>query len=314
MSAKRSPAKRIAPNAYDALVEALAVIYWVKADFERFLRSQLREHPELLVELQFNEPKRATAQKLVTRLSQNEDRYQNVAIGLMQAIAQFDDDFTHLRRWEDADQKIADARAAVVEVRKWVDAHSELAAKRDAALAEMQESQRSAEAQRSLERLLASLKENYLSMMITNGEERERGLKLEGILNELFNLWDLRPRGPFQISNEQIDGAFTFDTDDYILEARWRQDPTSRGDLDTFAAKIARKATNTRGLFISINGFGLPALDSHRGHGTAMILMDGTDLYSVLDGRISLTEVLERKRRHASETGDPYLQVRQMLN
>jgi len=313
MSAKGTPAKRIAPNAYDALVEALAVIYWIKADFQRFLRSQLREHPELLAELQFDEPKRATAQKLVTRLSQHEDRYQGVTIGLMQAIAQFDDEFTHLRRWEDADQKIASARAAVVEVRKWVENHSDLAAKREATMAEAHETQRAAEARRSLERLLGEMKDQYLSMMQATGAEQERGLKFEGILNELFNLWDLQARGPFLISNEQIDGAFTFDTDDYILEARWRKDPTSRGDLDTFAAKIARKATNTRGLFISINGFGAPALESHRERGTAMILMDGTDLYSVLDGRISLTEVLERKRRHASETGDPYLQVRQML-
>jgi hypothetical protein len=314
MSANGTPAKRIAPNAYDALVEAISVVYWVKADFERYLRSQLRERPELLAELQFDEPKRVTAQKLVTRLSQHEDQYQNVTIDLMRSIAQFDDAFAHLRRWEDADQKIASAREAVIEVRRWVEAHSEMAAKRDATMAEAQETQRSSQARRSLEMRLGELKDQYLSATQSTGEERERGLKFEEILNELFNLWDLQARGPFSLSNEQIDGAFTFDTDDYILEARWRKESTSRGDLDTFAAKIARKAANTRGLFISVSGFSPPALESHRERGTAMILMDGADLYSVFDGRITLTEVLERKRRHASETGDPYLQVRQMLN
>jgi hypothetical protein len=313
MSAKGTPAKRIAPNAYDALVEAIAVVYWVKADFERYLRSQLRERPELLAELQFDEPKRVTAQKLVTRLSQHEDRYQNVTIDLMRSIAQFDDAFAHLRRWEDADQKIASAREAVTEVRRWVEAHSELAAKRDAATEEAREVQQSSEARRLIERQLGELKDQYLSAAQSAGEERERGLKFEGILNKLFNLWDLQARGPFHLSNEQIDGAFTFDTDDYILEARWRKESTSRGELDIFAGKIARKAANTRGLFISVNGFSSPALESHRGRGTAMILMDGADLYSVFDGRITLTEVLESKRRHASETGDPYLQVRQML-
>jgi hypothetical protein len=29
--------------------------------------------------------------------------------------------------------------------------------------------------------------------------------------------------GPFVLTGEQIDGAFSFDTDDYLLEARWRR-------------------------------------------------------------------------------------------
>ena len=38
--------------------------------------------------------------------------------------------------------------------------------------------------------------------------------------------------------------------------------------------------------------------------------MDGEDLYAVLEGRIDLPEVLHRKRRHASQTGDIYIRVR----
>lgn len=41
-----------------------------------------------------------------------------------------------------------------------------------------------------------------------------------------------------------------------------------------------------------------------------MVLMDGEDLYAVLEGRIPLPEVLHRKRRHASQTGDIYIRVR----
>ena len=38
---------------------------------------------------------------------------------------------------------------------------------------------------------------------------------------------------------------------------------------------------------------------------TPLILMDGTDLMPILEGRTELSEVLERKRRHAAETGSP---------
>ncbi len=33
--------------------------------------------------------------------------------------------------------------------------------------------------------------------------------------------------------------------------------------------------------------------------------MDGADLYSVLEGHFSLLQVLEAKRRHLNETGEP---------
>jgi hypothetical protein len=41
--------------------------------------------------------------------------------------------------------------------------------------------------------------------------------------------------------------------------------------------------------------------------------MDGTDLFTARDGRISLIEVLERKRRNAAEAGSPMLHVGEML-
>jgi len=44
-----------------------------------------------------------------------------------------------------------------------------------------------------------------------------------------------------------------------------------------------------------------------------MILMDGADLNAILDDRITLHEMLYRKRRHASQTGNIYLPVDRIL-
>jgi hypothetical protein len=41
--------------------------------------------------------------------------------------------------------------------------------------------------------------------------------------------------------------------------------------------------------------------------------LNGDDLYSVLDGRIALDDVLRRKKRHANDTGSCYFPVNRMF-
>src|SRR5262249_41940034 len=111
---------------------------------------------------------------------------------------------------------------------------------------------------------------------------------------------------------EQIDGSFTFDTDDYILEARWRADPADRGDGDIFASKVRRKGKNAVGLFVSVNSL-TAALKQAYDESTPFITMDGADIYAVLDGRIRLDDLIRIKKRHANETGSCYLPAREII-
>src|ERR1019366_6207889 len=103
--------------------------------------------------------------------------------------------------------------------------YGELAQQRESLRAEA-EAQHGAEAfRRSMSASLATLKIQIIEME-QSPDHQERGRALERILTSLFTLWDLTPRGPFVLRGEQIDGAFTFDTDDYIFEARWRKEVT----------------------------------------------------------------------------------------
>jgi hypothetical protein len=70
---------------------------------------------------------------------------------------------------------------------------------------------------------------------------------------------------------------------------------------------------NTLGLFISIDGFSQGAKELSGQIATGIILMDGADLNSVLDGRIDLHQLLFRKRRHAAETGEIYYPINKIL-
>ncbi len=267
-----SKTKRIAPGAYDALVDALSVVFWNKAPFERFLRLALRGHPELLSGLTFGGLKRQVASDLVMQLASNEAKYQTVTLGLMLEVAAMDD-FPNLQQQADHDDLVASARAAVAQLRKWTAKYSEMAEAQEQLRAERDAEEARNEQRRSVERVLEGLKESFLSMH-AESDRQKRGRMFEGLLNELFFLFDLNPRKSFVLADEQIDGAFTFSTDDYLLEAKWEKDVASREYVDVLAQKVLRKGKNTLGLFIAIAGFSDPAVRAHSNCGTGLMFME----------------------------------------
>lgn len=152
-----------------------------------------------------------------------------------------------------------------------------------------------------------------LLLEITGQTPQTRGYSLERLLNELFALFDIDAKASFRIVGEQIDGAFTFDGTEFLLEAKWHADPTPVADLDIFSGKIGRKLDNTLGLFVSINGFKATALTTHSQNGSKFFLMDGSDLSAVLDDRIGLPELLTHKRKHAARTGQVFTSAYSIL-
>jgi len=139
-----------------------------------------------------------------------------------------------------------------------------------------------------------------------------RGKAFEGFLNQLFGLFDLEPRAAYSLEREQIDGAFSFDTDDYILEARWWQQPIGREHLDVFKTKVSRKGKNALGLYISMSGFTQDALQEYS-DSTPFTTMDGVDLVAVLEEQVRLDDMLRRKKRHANETGECHFPASRMF-
>lgn len=144
------------------------------------------------------------------------------------------------------------------------------------------------------------------------GDPQARGKQLEGFINRLFRLFDLEPRSAYSLEHEQIDGAFSFEADDYVLEAKWWKSAMEREHLDVFATKVRRKGKNALGLYLSINGFTKGALDVYS-DSTPFITMDGGDIMAVLDERVRLDDMLRLKKRHMNETGSCYFPASAML-
>jgi hypothetical protein len=68
-------------------------------------------------------------------------------------------------------------------------------------------------------------------------DRQAAGLQLERVLNSLFELENLLPRGPFRVVGEQIDGSFELDHESYLFEAKWHRDPCPASDLYVFREK-----------------------------------------------------------------------------
>jgi hypothetical protein len=294
------------------LADALTAVFWNKRPFERYLRGMLENHSELLARLNFStDTKRETSGHLVDLLRANEPRYRDVTVRLMLDIAEMKR-FPNLERQEDSADKLAVAEAAVAELREWTEQQREAIREQEEHAAAIAQSAQRAQQARLFNQDHETLRQRFFEMHDA-ADPHQRGRDFEGFINELFALYDLEPRAAYVLEHEQIDGAFSFDTDHYVLEAKWWKEAIGRRELDVFKSNIERKGKNTLGLYVSMSGFTSDALAVYS-LSTPFITMDGLDFMAVLERRIRLDELLTRKRKHASQTGHCFLPVAEIFS
>lgn len=307
---KRFFVKPLPAEAYDALADALAKIYWHKNAFQRYVEISLRDQPELLAGLPFSESKRNVANELVDRLVRKERKYQDFALALMIEVSAMED-FPNVRSAKDRPELLDAAQEAVARLAKIT---KPLAAENSTAeelRVESQARQASALARQEETQRLAELKQEFLRLgQATNPQQR--GRDFEKLLDRLFEFYEMSPRMAYSVGSDQIDGAISYDSDDYIFEAKWTKKSVERHFADSFAAKVSRAGKNGLGLFVSNSGFSTGFLETFS-RGTPFITIDGVDLYTVLDGRFRLDDLLRAKKRHANETGSCFLPVKELL-
>ena len=164
-------------------------------------------------------------------------QYQDELLQLMSEVSLVDD-FSHLERLEDGRQKAAKARAAVGVLRKLAHGHDSLVDEQK----KKEERRRVAHEQllqkTAVRNSLDALNKEYMPLL-TDPDHQRRGYRLEKILRSLFEICDLDPRVSFKIVGEQIDGAFSFETTDYLFEGKWQQEPVGAAALDVLAGKLS---------------------------------------------------------------------------
>lgn len=299
--------KKISVQALLALKEALATIFWTKRDLRQFISLTI-ENNLILSTIDWNEnTKFESVSQLIDRMAKREDMYQSDILKLIQECTNFED-FSHLKRWDDSELKINNAKEAVKKLRNQTAGFFETIAELKKAEKARETNQAKIKESINYQERLDQLKQKFFEIAI-NENHQNRGHQFEKFLNELFIFFDLDPKSSFKIVGEQIDGAFTFDNTDYLLEAKWQKDQINAQDLYGFGGKIQGKFKNTCGLYISLSGY---SSDSTKVDGPsikAIILCDGACLMQVLEGRIKLNDMLYIKRRHAAQTGEIFYRL-----
>lgn len=306
-------AHKISADGYDALREALATTTWYRAEFKQLIHALLRDHPELLAPLNFDQTKRIVSGELVSALMRNERRYQDVTLSLMVELSA-KSRFPDIERQEEPKRAelLAKARDSVARLKELTGTHKAMLEQQEKVQEQIQHHRSTAQENRSHADALADLKARFLELQSGGMEPQARGRAFERFLHDLFALFDLEPRLAYKLDSEQIDGSFCLDTDDYILEAKWMQNPAGRPDADLFAAKVRTKGKNALGLFVSVAGFTKDFLDRFH-ESTPFLTIDGSDLYLILEGRIRLTDALLAKKRWANDTGSCHRPVTEIL-
>jgi hypothetical protein len=300
--------KRISSVAYQALRDALPVVFWYKRPFESFLRTALRSNPELLAPLDFGLTKREIADALIDRLVAAEARYQDLTLELMQELSQMTQ-FPDIEQLDSADRelRLKNAKDAVAGLKALMELYSEAVQAKQDLIRQQEANAAAAEDAKHFADELEQIKADFMALHAAQ-DAQQRGRDFEGLLNRVFDLYDMEPHLAYVAGTDQIDGSIRFDTDDYIMEAKWRTDPSPRSDGDVFAQKVGRKGKNALGLFVSVNGFASTFIEEFS-KATPFITLEGSDLFAVLDGRVRLDDLIRAKKRHANDTGSCYCPV-----
>ncbi len=297
--------KKISPQAILSLKEALAVIFWKKEDLQDFLKLSLTNNA-ILSTITWSGTKREAIKELIERMTNKPDLYKDDLMSLFMNVTDFDD-FSNLKYWDDDGSKTKKAKEAVNKLRTQTKGYIQITKEQEEAQKRKVEAEKKIKQNKSLGEELNALK-NRFNTLATTKDLQKRGFDLEKFLYDLFLPYELEPKGSFKNYGEQIDGAFTFQGTDYLLEAKWKRQ-VDRSELASFCYKVETKFKTAVGLLVTIDGVTSEAISPDF---KSIIIMDGFDLTTILEGHISLTDLLFKKRRKAIETGKIYLNIHQL--
>ena len=163
---------------------------------------------------------------------------------------------------------------------------------------------------------LRLLLKTYEELKAESLTPQARGYQLEKILNSLFNISKIPVKDSFKRNKggEQIDGAFEFGNWYYLVECKWRKKLSDIRDVDGLHGKLERSGLQTMGVFISVNGWSSHVVDLLKQNKLKnVLLVDGVDIQTVLQGGIPLNDLLKAKIDALNLKSEPFISVKDIL-
>ncbi len=142
-------------------------------------------------------------------------------------------------------------------------------------------------------------------------KKRARGFGLEKLIYSVLYYEKMEPIASYGAEGEQIDGAFFYGTDPFLLEAKWHKEPKEASQVYAFKGKVDGKFHTTSGVFISMSGYSENCVEALRyGKTQNIILFDGSDMELIFKKEVSFAFVLRAKVKIASQKGEVYVPYR----
>ncbi len=295
--------KKIAGSFINLVHEATLKSFWRRNALWRFLRQQ-GIADSFLATWEESESKRDFLDRLFMKIPSAPEG-QRLILGMAQDLAA-QDSFPDLMGWEDSSQLLQNARSAVANLKSALARlNKEVVLERD-----RQESQarvqklyeESAQSRSNLDSLGARL-----GKLATSLGTQQAGYDFQDWFYDLVAHFEVVFRRPYITAGRQIDGSITVSGTTYLIETKFTRDQAAAEDIDSFFKKVTEKADNTMGVMVSISGYSAVAIAEASKPKTPLLLLDHGHLYHVLGGIATLPEVIERIRRHASQTSESYL-------
>lgn len=298
-------AAKITARLIELTYEAALKSYWRKEALRKFLRaSHISENH--LSTWAGDESKREFLDRTFSKM-QTSDRGKVLVFEMARSLSE-QTSFPDLRSWEDSDQKIANAKQAVAELKTYLkEQDEEIRSERDREAAkskareERQEIQRHTTDRTKLQRRLEDLTPAIGT--------QQGGYDFQDWFYDLLQFSEIPSRRPYVTEGRQIDGTLTHEGTTYLVELKFTAAQAAATDIDSLKAKVDSKADNTMGIMLSISAYSSTAVEEASGRQSKLLLLDASHLYLFLQGVIKFSDIISRVRRHASQTGEAYLEA-----
>ncbi len=289
----------------DLVYDALLKSYWRREALRRFLRrSHISE--SFLAQLSADESKREWLDRLFPKLEAS-DRGQAVIQQIAKSLAD-QTSFPDLENWEDSDDKIRAAKAAVSALRDYLNRKDdeERSEKEAARRRQVAEEERLKKLRSQTD--LGNLKDRLDSLGAQLGTQ-EDGYAFQDWFYDLMDFFEVDNRRPYVVEGRQIDGSITIDGTTYLVELKFTASQAEATDIDSILKKVNDKADNTMGVTVSMSSYSSVAIQEASFSKSPLLLLDYSHLYMVLSGVISFPDCVRRIRRHSSQEGKAFLPV-----
>ncbi len=148
---------------------------------------------------------------------------------------------------------------------------------------------------------------------LPSAENKKRGKILEGVLNRLFDAYDILIREAFEVVEEghgviaQIDGVVEINGYPYLVEMKWWEKPIGKAEVSPHLVNIFNRG-HAGGIFISASGYTDPAIVVCKEalSQKMIILCELEEFVLLLENKSNLEEMLKEKINVAVNDKNPF--------